>query len=153
MAFNLGDSKPKNSGRKQGTPNKRNQEIYELAKEHGADPALFLIKVMKGDRRDFGYEDAKTVHKRNYDREKASYDKTQSEHKSKGKGLKPFPEYEELTESEYETMNLFSSDMRMDAAKELMPYLYGKRKPVDSDGNDNDGDPITRLANALRNKE
>jgi hypothetical protein len=25
---------------------------------------------------------------------------------------------------------------RKEAAKELMPYLYGKRKPVDSDGND-----------------
>lgn len=27
-------------------------------------------------------------------------------------------------------------DQRKDAAKDLMPYLYGKRKPIDSEGND-----------------
>jgi hypothetical protein len=42
-------------------------------------------------------------------------------------------------------------DRKMTAAKELMPYLYGKRKPIDSDGDDK-GDPITELINAFRNK-
>lgn len=134
MGFTEGHEKK--GGRQKGTPNKRNQMIQELAKEHGADPALFLIHVMKGDRRELGYEDAETAHRRAYDREKAEYEKIQEEHKNKGKGLKPFREYLELTEAEYHEMNLFSSDVRLDAAKELMPYLYGKRKPIDSDGND-----------------
>lgn len=42
-------------------------------------------------------------------------------------------------------------DRRKEAAKELMPYLYGKRKPVDSNGDDSH-DPITELVNAFRNK-
>lgn len=33
----------------------------------------------------------------------------------------------------------------------LMPYMYGKRKPIDSEGNDG-ADPITEIMNALRNK-
>jgi hypothetical protein len=33
----------------------------------------------------------------------------------------------------------------------LMPYLYGKRKPVDSNGDDS-SDPISELVNAFRNK-
>ena len=39
-------------------------------------------------------------------------------------------------------------DKRMAAAKELMPYLYGKRKPVDSNGDDAN-DPITAFIEAL----
>lgn len=39
-------------------------------------------------------------------------------------------------------------DKRKEAAKELMPYLYGKRKPVDSDGNDA-ANPIEDLLNEL----
>lgn len=42
-------------------------------------------------------------------------------------------------------------DKRMDAAKDLMPYLYGKRKPIDSKGDDS-SDPISELVNAFRNK-
>lgn len=42
-------------------------------------------------------------------------------------------------------------DQRKDAAKDLMPYLYGKRKPVDSNGEDAN-DPISELVNAFRNK-
>ena len=33
----------------------------------------------------------------------------------------------------------------------LMPYLYGKRKPIDSNGNDSI-DPLTEIVNALRDK-
>lgn len=33
---------------------------------------------------------------------------------------------------------LIDIDQRKDAAKDLMPYLYGKRKPVDSNGDDSD---------------
>lgn len=43
-----------------------------------------------------------------------------------------------------------SFDHQMSAAKELMPYLYGKRKPIDSEGNDS-ADPISELIDALRN--
>ena len=37
------------------------------------------------------------------------------------------------------------------ALSELLPYTAGKRKPVDSSGDDS-GDPITELINAYRNK-
>jgi hypothetical protein len=43
-------------------------------------------------------------------------------------------------------------DKRKEAAKELMPYLYGKRKPVDSDGSDK-GDPLSDLINVIRERE
>ncbi len=33
----------------------------------------------------------------------------------------------------------------------LMPYMYGKRKPIDSNGDDS-ADPITELVNAFRGK-
>lgn len=43
---------------------------------------------------------------------------------------------------------LIDIDQRKDAAKDLMPYLYGKRKPVDSEGNDR-SDLMTDLLMAL----
>lgn len=42
-------------------------------------------------------------------------------------------------------------DKRMGAAKELMPYLYGKRKPIDSEGDDK-SDILTDLLNAINDK-
>lgn len=42
-------------------------------------------------------------------------------------------------------------EKRMSAADKLMPYLYGKRKPVDSDGNDT-LDPLADIADAIRNR-
>lgn len=36
-------------------------------------------------------------------------------------------------------------------AADIAPYMYGKRKPVDSDGNDK-GDPLAELADAIRNR-
>jgi hypothetical protein len=44
-----------------------------------------------------------------------------------------------------ETIDL---DRRKDAAKELMPYLYGKRKPVDSKGDDS-SDPFAVFIEAM----
>lgn len=40
---------------------------------------------------------------------------------------------------------------RMNAADKLMPYLYGKRKPIDSDGND-DNNPLMDLLTSLNDK-
>ena len=34
---------------------------------------------------------------------------------------------------------------------DILPYFYGKRKPVDSEGSDS-SDPISELINAFRNK-
>jgi len=93
----------KTGGRTAGTPNKKNQEIQELAKELGCNPAKVLMLIMLGDKEALGEE---------------------------------------------KDIDL---DMKKDAAESLMPYLYGKRKPVDSDGDDK-GDPITELVNAFRNK-
>jgi hypothetical protein len=56
-------------------------------------------------------------------------------------------DFESLKVSEFD----IDLDKRMDAARDLMPYLYGKRRPIDSDGNDG-VDPITELVNAFRNK-
>ena len=39
-------------------------------------------------------------------------------------------------------------DKRKEAAKELMPYLYGKRKPIDSEGNDKT-DIISEILEAI----
>jgi hypothetical protein len=39
---------------------------------------------------------------------------------------------------ELEHEGMIDLDQRKDAAKDLMPYLYGKRKPVDSNGDDSD---------------
>jgi hypothetical protein len=87
MSFETG--KPKTGGRQSGVPNKRNQEIQDLAKELNCNPAKILMLFAMGD-------------------------------------------FESLNCTEDE----LDSDKRMTAAKELMPYLYGKRKPIDSDGND-----------------
>jgi hypothetical protein len=92
------------AGREKGTPNKRNQEIADLAKELGCNPAKILMLIAVGDS-------------------------------------------EALSVSPLE----LDLDRRASAAKELMPYLYGKRKPIDSNGNDSI-DPLTEIVNALRDK-
>lgn len=42
-----------------------------------------------------------------------------------------------------------SPELRKSSAADLMPYLHGKRKPVDSEGNDAN-DPLTSLVEAIR---
>jgi hypothetical protein len=103
MKFEPGTPKPEASGRKPGTPNKRNQEIYELAEELKCNPAKILMLIALGDNATLNTDEA------------------------------------------------IDLDKRMAAAKELMPYLYGKRKPIDSDGNDQ-GDPFNDLLAAINAK-
>jgi hypothetical protein len=43
-------------------------------------------------------------------------------------------------------------DKRMNAAKDLMPYLYGKRKPVDSNGDDSES-LVSLFLGQLNDKE
>lgn len=45
----------KTGGRVAGTPNKRTQELAELAKDVGADPFMFLVHVMNGNAEALGY--------------------------------------------------------------------------------------------------
>lgn len=59
-------------------------------------------------------------------------------HVMKGDGEQFLDKWKEPMEFKFET--------RMDAAKELMPYLYGKRRPVDSNGDDTT-DIFTMLLN------
>lgn len=99
MAFEKGDPRPEGSGRKKGTPNKRTQELIELAEQCDADPFMFLIHVMKGDAKALGIGSNSDV----------EYDDDGNE--------KLIPKID------FET--------RMEAAKELMPYLYAKRKSVE----------------------
>jgi hypothetical protein len=56
MSFQPGDKKPENSGRKPGTPNKRNQEIRDYAESKGVSPAFFLIDILCGERIDIAKE-------------------------------------------------------------------------------------------------
>lgn len=90
MSFEQGMPKVEGSGRKPGSLNKKNQEIQELAKEMGCNPALILMMIAMGDGQALGSDE------------------------------------------------LIDLDRRKDAAIQLMPYLYGKRKPVDSKGDDSD---------------
>ena len=90
MAFEPGQPRPEKGGRKPGSLNKNNQEIQELAKELGCNPAKILMLIALGDFESLGIEEHIDI------------------------------------------------DKRMDAAKDLMPYLYGKRKPVDSKGDDSE---------------
>lgn len=115
MPFKPGDPKPKNAGRKPGTPNKKSLQLEERAAELGVDPFLFLAHFMMGDTKSLGEE--------------------------------PFVD-DETGEETYPKIPL---EDRREAAKELMPYLYGKRKPVDKDGDDS-SDLIEGLISALANK-
>lgn len=103
MAFEPGQPRPENAGRKPGSINKKNQEIQDLAKELNCNPAKILMLIALGDFEKLGSE---------------------------------------------ERIDL---DKRMGAAKELMPYLYGKRKPIDSDGDDK-SNILTELLEAINDK-
>lgn len=102
MPFEAGQPRPLKAGRQAGTPNKKNQEIQDLAKELNCHPAKILMLIIM--------------------RDSEALDCDKSE---------------------------IDLDRRMTAAKELMPYLYGKRKPIDSEGNDS-ADPLSELVNAIR---
>lgn len=121
-------------GRRPGTKNKRSQELAELMKEMKAEPAVFLANVMLGDRRAFGYEDKLAARERNHElKVKEIEDKNKLLKKDK-KPLLEIPELRELTKAEKDEFNLLPLDTRIEAAKELMPYLHAKLRPVDKDG-------------------
>jgi hypothetical protein len=56
MTFKVGDPKPENSGKIKGNPNKKNQEIQDLAKELGCNPVKILMLFAMGKHEDLGYE-------------------------------------------------------------------------------------------------
>lgn len=47
----------------------------------------------------------------------------------------------------YEELSI-SADMQMNSANALMPYLYGKRKPIDSNGDDS-RDALDEILDAI----
>lgn len=47
MTFEKGAEKPAKSGRKKGTPNKRTNKVLEILEEHGYDPLIEAIKLLK----------------------------------------------------------------------------------------------------------
>lgn len=64
-----------------------------------------------------------------------------------------YPEYEEkLTKDGTVYVRTISPELRKAAASDLMPYLYGKRKPIDSNGEDS-SDPLSDLVDALRERD
>ena len=88
MAFEPGH--PKYGGKVEGKPNKKNQEIQDLATKLGCNPAEVLMLIILGDSKALGVEE------------------------------------------------VIDLDRKMRASESLMPYLYGKRKPVDSKGDDSE---------------
>jgi hypothetical protein len=57
-----------------------------------------------------------------------------------------------FTDSEIDSLSVKEKIDIVDRnTNDLLPYFYGKRKPVDSEGNDST-DPISELVNAFRNK-
>lgn len=50
MPFKPGHKRPKNAGRKKGTPNKRTTEFYELVERFNCQPGEILARVAKGER-------------------------------------------------------------------------------------------------------
>lgn len=108
-------------GRPKGIIDKRNLRIHDLVGEYDADPALFLVHVMKGDA---GKLALKRIFEAGRDTLKPDKDGMVT--------IEPIIKFED----------------RIQAAKELMPYLYGKRKPIDSDGNDK-SDIISDIIEAI----
>lgn len=131
MSFEKGHEKA--GGRVAGTPNKRTQQLLDRAREMGADPFEFLIKTMKGDGRELGRECEYEKKIREWEQVCADIDEDNETRKKK----KPHPAMPvALDEHEIVSVNLIPIEERQRAARELMPYLYGKRKWVDSEGSD-----------------
>ena len=105
----------KTGGRSKGTPNKRNQEIYELAEDLGCNPVKILMLFALRDYDQLGLSEF-----------------TETTTKSGDKIKEP----------------TISPELQKSAASDLMPYMYGKRKPIDSNGDDSN-DPVTAFIEAL----
>lgn len=130
----------KTGGRQKGTPNKRTQDLLDLAEEMEADPFLFLCKVMKGDLRDFGYafpEDE--IHNPEEEAELHPEDKGRNLSFDKTVGVM-LPKH------------MIPLEMRIDAAKELMPYLHAKRKSVELKVDEKSTGKVITLAYSIPEK-
>ena len=91
----------KTGGRTKGTPNKRSQEVHNLAAKHNVNPFEILLLFAKGDADALGF--------------------------NKDKGRK----YEDEEGEEIEIKDIFiSMDMQLSAAKEACTYLYSKQKAI-----------------------
>lgn len=99
----------KTGGRKAGTPNKRTEELRQLAKESGVNPFLFLLMVVKNDLIGLGLKKPRSV-----------------------------------DEDEEEFVLPIPLALRIDAAKELLPYLFPRLKPQE-DGEESDSDGKIRF--------
>jgi hypothetical protein len=134
----------KTGGRVAGTPNKRTIDFKAKAEKVGIDLAEFLLLYVKGDRRALGYECAWECMKREHRRKIEDYERLLKEFESKtpeerAKYVRPKPPKDliELTEQEIDELNLIPLDERKEAALELLPYEYPKRKSVEVEVNDN----------------
>lgn len=56
--FQPGQPRPENAGRKKGTPNKKTQELRDLAEQLGVNPFQILLHFAAGDWQALGYPDA-----------------------------------------------------------------------------------------------
>lgn len=104
MAFKEGDLKPEGSGRQKGTPNKRTFNAQKIAQELDFDPLEFLVMVVKNDWKGLGF--------------KSAYKTSTSGKKGEKK----------VTKTPHITFH-----MRLDAAKELIQYVYPKLRSVEID--------------------
>jgi len=61
MAGVKGRPKPEGAGRKKGTPNKRTQDLNDLAERLGVNPIEILLNIAKGDFKALGYENNEVI--------------------------------------------------------------------------------------------
>lgn len=117
----------KTGGRKAGTPNKRTQELKDLAMKIGVHPFKFLLLLVKGDLRDFGYifpEDE--IYDPEVDQEKDEEDRGDNlRFDKKVKAMLP--------------KHMVPLDLRTEAARDLLPYLYPRLKALE-EGEESESD-------------
>lgn len=102
-----GKGEPKSGGRKKGTPNKRTRELIEILDQHGFCPASALIETH-------------TIAMKEYHRAGEIFDAIQDKR----------ADYDMIPLAADEATKYLK--IAQDAAKEMMAYVYPKRKPIDS---------------------
>lgn len=100
---------PKTGGRKKGTLNKRTRELIEILDSHGYCPISELIEVA-------------VLARKEYERVETIYDAIEDKKTLAG-----------ITTPTVDMAPQYLKIMQ-DSARDIAPYAHAKRRPVDSDG-------------------
>lgn len=139
----------KTGGRQAGTPNKKLQFLHDKAEELGVCPVTMALLMVRGDRRDLGYEDVIEAKRRVYEEDRAAYE---FEPPKKGQVKQPFPEFPEYTDNQVKQMNLLSLEERREALGLVMPYMYSKLRTTEHKIDDEDKQTFEQYLQGLGNK-